>query len=427
MSDFADYEYDFRRNRFAVIVAGEPMILHCHHYNCFLQRSIQDAEYIDSVPILVGAAAEVALAQLTRLLSGTAEIPVRKAAVEGLYRACGLGLIDLGAVTDRGGEVRTRSTHYSIGWKEKFGRSRAPVAFFSTGFLAGALAAVYGLPLADVQARQTACVSTGAAEDVFVLGRGPANFTIFPPRQSPVLIPVGNDSEPATSVDREAVSRAVAGMPLPVNAEGLIPLFGLYLTRLYADYCNRISFAFEREMTALAGRQGVDAAANLFIEAGHVCAFFTFGGIMTSPEWDALMLPMLKTREDWVHGIIAWLNGGGKELKVVDLSSTQATFRMYNDYESIGYRRMYGTADHGVCYLNTGAFAGIMNLIYLGNIDRKPDLTQEFYDRLFKGGRAFQGRMTACQAMDDPYTEIRVELAEPAAGERRLEGARASA
>ena len=427
MFDLADFPSDFRTNR--RVVGGEAMILHCHHYNCFLQRSIQDAEYIDSAPILVGAAAEVAFAQLTNLLSRTPDVAARKATVEALYRACGLGLIDLSGVTERGGEVRTRSTHHSIGWKEKFGPSRAPVAFFSTGFLAGALAAVYGLPLADVQARQTACISTGAAEDVFLLGRGPANFTIFPPRQSPVFVPVGNDIEPPTSVDRMAITRAVAGMPLPYNAEGLIPLFGLYLTRLPADYYNRISFAFEREMTAVAGRQGVETAANLFIEAGHVCAFFTMGGIMTSPEWDALVLPMLKTREDWVHGFLAWYyNGGGKyAAKVVELSPTQATFRVYNDYESIGYRRMYGAADHGVCYLHTAGFAGIMNLIYLGNIDRKPELTQEFYDRLFKGGRGFQGRMTACQAMGDPYTEIRTELAAPALDEGRSEGARALA
>ena len=303
MFDFAEFGYDFATNR--LVVGGEPMVLHCHHYNCFLQRSIQDAEYIDSAPILVGAAAEVVSAQLTNLLSRTPDIPARKATVEALYRACGLGLIDLGALTDRGGEVRTRSTHYSIGWKEKFGRSRAPVDFFSTGFLAGALAAIYGLPPADVQARQTGCLSTGADEDVFVLGRGPANFKIFSPRQSPVLNPVADDAEPATAVDRPAITRTVAAMPLPVNAEGLIPLFGLYLTRLYADYYNRISFAFEREMTEAAGRQGVEVAAGLFIEAGHICAFNTFGGIMTSPEWDALVLPMLKTREDWVHGIFA--------------------------------------------------------------------------------------------------------------------------
>jgi hypothetical protein len=426
MFDFADFEYDFRTNRF--VVGGEPMIVHCHHYNCFLQRSIQDAEYIDSAPILVGAAAEVALAQLTNLLPRTAEISARKATVEALYRACGLGLIDLSGVTDRGGEVRTRSTHYSTGWREKFGPSRAPVAFFSTGFLAGALAAIYDLSPSDIRARQTACRSTGAEEDVFVLSRGPADFRIFEPRRGPVLKQVGDDAEPATSVDREAVTRAVAGMSLPVNPEGLIPVFGVYISRMYADYYNRISFAFEQEMTALAGREGIEVASNLFIEAGHVCAFNTMGGIMTSPEWDALVLPMLETREDWFHGIIACVNAlGWGSWKVLDVSPTGATVRVYNDYESVGYRRMYGTADHGVCYLATGGTAGIMNLIYLGNIHEKPALTPQFYDRLFKGRRAFQGRMTACQAMGDPYTEIRAELAELPPGGQGLEGARASA
>ena len=107
MFDFAQFPYDFATGR--LVVGGEPLVIHCHHYNCFLQRSIRDAEYIDSAPFLVGAAAEVAFAQLTELLSATQDIPARKATVEALYRACGLGLIDLGRLTERGGEVRTRS------------------------------------------------------------------------------------------------------------------------------------------------------------------------------------------------------------------------------------------------------------------------------------------------------------------------------
>lgn len=425
MFDFAEFGYDFATNR--LVVGGEPMVIHCHHYNCFLQRSIQDAEYIDSAPILVGAAAEMAFAQLTSLVSRTPDISARKAIVEALYRASGFGLIDLSAVTAEGGKVRTRSTHYSTGWKEKFGRSQTPVAFFSTGFLAGALGAIYRLDPASIQARQTACRSTGADEDVFFLSRGPANFALFEPRRDAVLVAVGNDPEPATSVNREGITRAVAGMPLPGNATGLITAFGVYLTRMYGDYYNRISFAFEQQMTTLAGRQGVDVVAELFIEAGHVCAFNTFGGIMTSAEWDALVLPMLKTREDWVFGIVGCVNALGWGVwKVLDVTPDAATFRIYNDYESVGYRRMYGTADHGISYLATGGAAGLMNLIYLGNIQEKPDLTPEFYDRLFKGGRTFQGRMTACQAMGDPYTEIRAELTAPAADERWLEGARAS-
>jgi hypothetical protein len=425
MFDFSDFGYDFHTGRF--LVEDEPMIFHCHHYNCYLQRSIQDADYIDSAPILVGAAVEVVLAQLARLVSRSPDVATRKSTVETLYRLCGFGLIDLSAVTAEGGEVRTRSTHYSTGWKEKFGRSRTPIAFFSTGFLAGALAAIYRLDPASVQSRQTECRSTGADEDVFLLSRGPANFELFEARRDTVLVAVGNDPEPTTPVNREGVARAVAGLPLLGNDEGLIPAFGVYLTRMYADYYNRISFAFERKMEAVAGREGVELAADLFTEAGHVCAFYTMGNIMTSPEWDAVVLPMLRTREDWLFGIVACINAlGWGTWKVLDVTRDAATFRVYNDYESLGYRRMYGAGDHGISYLASGGAAGIMNLIYLGNIHEKPNLTPEFYDRLFKRGRAFQGRMTACQAMGDPYTEIRAELAERASGGRQVETARAA-
>ncbi len=155
MFEFSQFGYDFHTGR--LMVENESMIFHCHHYNCFLQRSIQDAEYIDSAPILVGAAVEMVFAQLARVLSRTPDVAARKSTVETFYRLCGSGLIDLGAITAQGGEVRTRSTHYSTGWQEKFGRSRTPVAFFSTGFLAGALAAIYGLDPANIQARCTAC------------------------------------------------------------------------------------------------------------------------------------------------------------------------------------------------------------------------------------------------------------------------------
>ncbi len=93
----------------------------------------------------------------------------------------------------------------------------------------------------------------------------------------------------------------------------------------------------------------------------------------------------------------------------------------------MGYRRLYGTTDHGISYLATGGAAGLINLVYLGDIHRKPDLTPELYNRLFKRGGGFEARMTACQATGDPYTEIRAELAEAVQGGHRLEGASVSA
>ena len=105
------------------------------------------------------------------------------------------------------------------------------------------------------------------------------------------------------AVDVRAITEAVAGLDFKGNEEGLVPAFGLYLTSHCADYYNRVSYgllgAFRRELPELE-----EDAIALLTEAGHVCAFNTFGGIMMSVEWDAVVRPMLSCREDWVHGMI---------------------------------------------------------------------------------------------------------------------------
>jgi len=413
MFDFRNYVYDFENSRF--VVGGESMIFHCHHYNTFLQRSIMDAEYVDSAPFLVGAAAESAFLQLSDLLSTVPGIEPRKRFVEELYRQSGFGTIDLSGVTENGGTVRTSSSHYSLGWKEKFGRSGGPVVFFSAGFLAGALAAVYGIPLSGVTSVQTACMSTGASEDVFVLGRGEANFSLFPPKPPVTLLPVEACREPDTPVDRKGIAKALAAMPILGNDRGIIPAFGVYLTRMYADYYNRISFEFEKSLRKTVGDEGLGISSRLFVEAGHVCGFSTFYGIMTSPEWDALIRPMLKSREDWVHGMVSAVNALGWGVwKVLELSPDRAVFRLANDYESLGYLRMYGPADHGISYLATGGAASIMNLVYVCDIESTPRLAADTYRDLFRDPsrtHPYQGRMTACQGQGDPHTEIAVERA----------------
>jgi hypothetical protein len=316
-------------------------------------------------------------------------------------------VLPLDALTEKGAVVRTASSHYSRGWKEKFGLAERPMAFFSAGYLAGAFAAVYNRPLAEVRARQTQCMSMGAAEDVFEVEAGESNFARYAPRKTAAILPVNNDPEPDSPVDRHGIPRAVLTLPLVGDAKGLIWNFGLYLTRMYADYYNRISFEFERAMIEQAGTHGVEVSRGLFIEAGHVCAFNTLGGVMVSPEWDGLIKPSLRSREDWVHGIVAVMNAFGWGVwKVLDLSPERAVFRIYNDYESLGYQSMYGRAEHPIAYLATGGAAGIMNLVYLGDIASKPALTEQFYNGLFKGGRAYTAKMTACQAQGAPYTEI---------------------
>ncbi len=33
---------DIHADRYLASIAGEPHVFHCHHYNCFLQKSITD-------------------------------------------------------------------------------------------------------------------------------------------------------------------------------------------------------------------------------------------------------------------------------------------------------------------------------------------------------------------------------------------------
>ena len=114
-----------------------------------------------------------------------------------------------------------------------------------------------------------------------------------------------------TSVNEGAIIQACGGLPLAATAEGLVHAFGVCLTRHYSNYYNLLSFRFDQTMESAVGEAAAMAARLLLVEAGHVCAFHTFGGIMESAEWEALIKPQCKTREDWVYGMVSVVNALG--------------------------------------------------------------------------------------------------------------------
>ncbi len=392
-----------------MIVGNEPMIFHCHHYNTFLQRTIQDAAFIESNHFLVGAAAEMAFYQLTNYFQ---EMKIegelcRKEIAQEIFKWTGCGVVDLDALSIQGGKTQTQSSHYSVAWVEKFGRSAQGVCKFMAGWIAGALAAVYDQQLGAYSVHETTCKAKGDACDTFVLKQEKANYSIYQ------TVGIGQISEhqlitpPESNVSYQAVFRAFNNMPIVSNDRGLLPALGVYLTRMYANYYNRISFEFLRALNQKIGDAGVGLASELLIEAGHVCAFNTFGGIVTSPEWDALVLPNLKTKEDWVHGITATVNvlGWGR-WQIKSLSEQSAEFVIHDDYESCGYLAMYGQSDHDVSYLAMGAAAGIMNLVYIGNVSEGLDLSPTFYNQLFKSDQSYKIKTISSKAQGDETTNI---------------------
>lgn len=209
------------------------------------------------------------------------------------------------------------------------------------------------------------------------------------------------------AIDERTIVEAVSGLGFEGNDEGLIPAFGLYLTKHFADYYNRISFgllgAFTRESPTLA-----DDARELLVEAGHVCAFNTFGGIMVSAEWDAVVRPMIESREDWVRGMIAVVNAlGWGRWQIESLTpSEELVVRIDDSYEADGYLRDYPMADSPRCFLACGGVAGLMNLLYQGDVTQRPVFSEDFYLEVFRNPHSFRARETHCRAKGDSYCRI---------------------
>lgn len=204
------------------------------------------------------------------------------------------------------------------------------------------------------------------------------------------------------AIDERKIIEAVAGLGITGNDEGLIPAFGLYLTQHMADYYNRISFAMARRLEKTP--ELVDDARTLLVEAGHSCAFNTFGGIMKSAEWDAVVRPMLGCREDWVHGMTAVVNAfGWGRWKVRDLvPHHRLVVAVQDSYEAQGWLRDYPLSDRPRCYLANGGVAGLMNLLYVGDITTGPELSDAYYKQVFRSGDRFTSTEVLCRATGDP-------------------------
>ena len=383
---------EIHADRALASIGGEPHVFHCHHYNCFLQKSIVDqAALVQHEALLTDAAAEVVFAELSALGAG-AESSL-------LFRQLGFGVLDTASLSTSGGRATVTASHYALGWKSKYGAASAPVCFFNAGFIEAVARHRFG---AAFTVKETACVAAGARECVYEVK--PGGRAVLPksmglgaltdwPKRSPFAT--------KTSVDEAAIITACGGLPLAGNEEGRVDAFGVSLTRHFANYYNLVCYRFDQQMESAAGDAALEASRMLLTEAGQVCAFHTFGGIMESAEWEALIKPQCKTTEDWVYGMVSVVNAlGWGRWSVAALDPGQRLELVIDgSYESNGFLAGFGRSKTPRCYLATGGTSGLMNLVYHANIQSRPALTPEFYARTFTDGRFFVAREVECRSM----------------------------
>ncbi len=164
MSDEA--RFDAERN--ITTFGGRRLVFHCHHYNAFLQRTIDEALGDDAAIVQRRAAMESTRLIVTDLFSSDGGAPFR-ARIEraaSTFGSLGFGLADVSALGELGGAVTLRTSHYAVGWQAKFGPAKHPVCHFAVGFWAGVVAAAAGLSVERVTGaeRRCAAVSDGPCE-----------------------------------------------------------------------------------------------------------------------------------------------------------------------------------------------------------------------------------------------------------------------
>lgn len=377
------------------IISGLNRVFHCNSYNSYLQMAVllthglgnhhPECLLTDSVTVLV---------QWLKQQGYTRHDLLQE------FSYCGFGFLQ---PLD---EDHWQTPHSHYGEATCVHGKPQNNCYFTSGYIQGLL---------DKRVTEIECKMLGAHADKFAILDEPLRVENYLTREFELqlAIPERFAFEGCqtfnTRIDESTIINSVRNLPLygqygQANS-GLIEVFGTVLTNHFADYYNRV--CYETYFALRDAGIPEEDSKDMFIQAGHICAFNTFGRIMSSPEWDAVVAPMCDTKADWLHGMIAIINTlGWGVYRVEKIDEEQELIvRVYNSYEGVGYRRMYPPAeDKNLSFLAMGALLGLVHLLWKIDIRDKPALTQEFYVEQFNNpNNSYSIEQTHAIATGDEY------------------------
>ena len=194
------------------------------------------------------------------------------------------------------------------------------------------------------------------------------------------------------------------------DERGLVEAFGVFVTMHLPGYYNRISYDTEHWIQQ--NRPQVRAPlTELFKESGHVCVFNTFGGIITSAEWEGLVGKPTEDPNDLIAGFFAIGRalGFGKWTITEFIPGDRLVLRTPTSYESAYYIPRHGQTEQPNNYFVQGAAQAIMILIHELDWNKEINFTQELYLSLFKQGIEWETKETQSLSSGAPYTEVVVQ------------------
>lgn len=155
-----DWKRELDRNDHQVVLFGQPIAIHCHHYNINLQKSLEDTLGEEGIQLIYQSAEESTYYLLKALFECYSEIRTDKSKIEIaaiMYQNCGLGIIHPQKINRKGGYFISPSSHHVTGWLAKHGKRETPGCHFSRGWSAGTLEAIYDKPLGHYMVSEIKC------------------------------------------------------------------------------------------------------------------------------------------------------------------------------------------------------------------------------------------------------------------------------
>lgn len=398
-----------------MFLAGQPAVYHCHHFNLFLDQTIDDALGTEaSTRLRMHAAREFSGHLLSAICehAGANTPPERLQVAAHLFRMMGHGSLDFDA-DSAGGAAHGSHLHYGFAWLEKYGkqvRRRHPADAFAAGYAAAALEIAYDLSPGSMQGVEHECVALKAPQcrfEVTPAANPEPGGAVIGERESENVVGVPEDG-----LFEDTIHPIVLGLKeftagVQGDDRGLVQAFGVFVTMHLCGYYNRISYDAVRHVEQHAP-QSVGVLEELLRESGHVCVFNTFGGILLSPEWEGLV----GAPKNDPAKIVAWCLAIGRALGMGHWTVAEfeperrLVLRTSSSYETVYYRSRQGIASRPVEYLFQGAALATAQLVHRVDWEARPQLTPEYYKRLFKGGVPWRAEQTQSIMRGDSVSEV---------------------
>ncbi|MEZ4224873.1 MAG: hypothetical protein R3B13_28225 [Polyangiaceae bacterium] len=413
MNRFADHT-SLREPHDLTFLARNPYVYHCHHFNLFHDQTIDDVMGEEAGYQRRARAARNAYRPILRGLferMGASTVPEKLELAQSLFSAMGHGRVSLEA-----GEGREHGTgsflHYGFAWREKYGeriRRQDPIDAVAAGYLAALaeLAAADGKPRA---VKETECVAAKASYchfDISPRAAVPEDRDCPDEGEIEAFLPAsegGRDEQEVGAIadGLQGFVRGVAG-----DDRGLVQAFNVFVTQHAAGYYNETAFAAVRHVEATAPAV-VGACEDLLREAGHVCVFNTFGGILLSPEWEGMVGPLSGQPYDIAKFCTAIARGlGFGRWSMTEFSDERMVLRTTSNYEAAHWLARFGRAEKSRCYFYQGAALAIKVLAHRVAWGERPTFTQKLYDDLFRGsGLGYRIETPRCLTRGDSVTEV---------------------